>query len=86
VASPPKRVKIRRVPSLQALLGLYRGDEDSTGYSHEGLIREICRKLRPPPATELELLYQLHPGCEPDDLSVYARTTISKAFRKWRLE
>jgi hypothetical protein len=48
------------------------------------LIREICRKLRP--LNEIELLTQLHPGCEPDDLSVYARTTISKAFRKWSLE
>jgi hypothetical protein len=71
---------------LQELLGLYRGDDDSSGYLHEGLIREICRKMRPPPANDIELMNQLHPGCEPEDLSMFARTTISLAFRKWRLE
>jgi hypothetical protein len=84
VASPPKRVKLKRVPPLQELLGLYRGDEDSAGYCQEGLVREICRKFKP--LTELDLLQQLHPGCEPDDLSMFARKTISLAFRKWTLE
>jgi hypothetical protein len=75
---------VPRVPSLQELLGLWRGDEDSYGYAQEGLAREICRKLRP--ETEVDLFRQLYPGLEPGEADVDVRKMVALAFRKWSVE
>jgi len=82
--APPAAPSLKRVPLLSALLGLWRGDEDSTGYVHEGLAREICRKLKP--NSELELVNQLYPGVDLDDVAGDARKMIAAAYRKWLAE
>lgn len=68
---------------LHHLLGLWRGDEWSTGFIHEGLAREICRHLRP--GCEEALLRQLWP---PEGLTADAdaRTIAITAYEKWRQE
>lgn len=80
----PQRVSAPRIASLQDLLGLWRGDEESCGFAHEGLAREICRKLKP--LSELELFQQLYPGLEPADVEAEFRRVVSKAFLKWKAE
>jgi hypothetical protein len=84
VAARQKGGTVKRVAPLPDLLGLWRGDEVSTGYVHEGLAREICRALKPP--TELELFQQLYPGAELEDVDRDIRKLIYAAWKKWRLE
>jgi len=79
---PAKRMTMSA--PLQDLLGLWRGDEDSTGYVHEGLAREICRKCRP--NSELELVNQLYPGVDQEDVAWDAKKTITVAYRKHVIE
>lgn len=78
---PPSKPRICALPDL---LGLWRGDEDSCGYIHEGLGREICKKLRP--LSELELFQQLYPGRELEDVSDFVRETVARSFRTYMAE
>ena len=84
MTAPPPAPSLKRVPLLSVLLGLWRGDEDSTGYVHEGLAREICRKLKP--NSELELVNQLYPGVDPDDVAWDAKKVITAAYRRFLAE
>lgn len=68
--------------SLPSLLGLWRGDEDSIGYIHEGLAREICILFRP---SSFDLLVQqLYPGADANVLQENADgVDVARAAFGW---
>ena len=70
----------RRVPGLPELLGLWRGDEDSIGYQHEGLAREICKQFRP--SSLDQLVAQLYPGVDAANLPEDG-VDVAKAAFQW---
>jgi hypothetical protein len=55
---------------LQDLLGLWRGDEESSGYAQEGLALEIARRLKPLPGSPSEFARQLYADPEFDFMSL----------------
>lgn len=63
---------------LQELLGLWRGDEDSTGYETWHLAYAICQELRP--ATAEFLFANLWPSGKPDDEE---RLEVARGAFQW---
>jgi hypothetical protein len=67
--------------ALADLLGLWRGDEDCAGYIHEGLAREIARRMRP--ADFDVFLKNLYPDGDPSD---DGKDVAIKAWSWWVIE
>jgi CRISPR/Cas system-associated endonuclease Cas1 len=75
VAANPRNNPAR----LQTLLGLWRGDEDSTGYETWHLAYAICDELRP---TTIDFLVSnLWPQGKPDDET--RLELAGRAFKWW---
>lgn len=66
---------------LHELLGLFRGDEDSVGYIHEGLVREICILYRP--SSFDQLVQQLYPGVTAPELVELHADGVNVARAAW---
>jgi hypothetical protein len=66
------------------LAALFTGDRDSLGYYHPALVRELCRRMKPPSAQAVySLLYDVE---RRGQLPSVAADAIDEGYAKWRSE
>ena len=73
-------VTLERV-SLDDLIGLFVGDDETTGYASPLLVIQICRRVNPP--TTQALKERLFPNTGWDALSDIYKQALDDGYRVW---
>ena len=67
--------------SNDELVEFWHGDEDATGFAHENLIYELCRRLKP--KGPRHILERLYPGLESvEDIPLWERKMVDRGYLK----
>lgn len=68
--------------SVQDLLALWHGDQDSLGYWHRSLVVAVCERTQPENLAAVRSRF--YPGLSRDETPREAREMISGGFQDWK--
>lgn len=68
---------------LDTLVGLWQGDDLTTGYQHPELVIAVCEQVQP--ANRSTVLRLLYPDTAPGEVDEFARRIVAEGFRVWKL-